>query len=215
MSSYEDKEVIVISEPAPSGTQDVNVISSVEIEIKNDAGNPVPVTGTFTTTPSGTQDVNVTNTPTVNVGTMPEVEVKNDSGNPVPVSGSVSISNFPATQLVSGTVMVIPSIAARNDTYTSAPMTGVTADVSTIGLSSFALQVTGTGGTPTLWTVVLEGSLDNVTFTTILTSTQALGNGGIIWSGATLSPVLYFRSRVSTLTLNLATSIVAKILGVI
>lgn len=31
----------------PSGTQDVNVVSSVEIEIKNDTGNPIPVSGTF------------------------------------------------------------------------------------------------------------------------------------------------------------------------
>ncbi len=32
----------------PSGTQDVNIVSSVELEIKNDAGNPVPVSGTVT-----------------------------------------------------------------------------------------------------------------------------------------------------------------------
>ncbi len=32
----------------PSGTQDVNVVSSVEIEIKNDSGNPIPVSGTVT-----------------------------------------------------------------------------------------------------------------------------------------------------------------------
>lgn len=31
----------------PSGTQDVNILSSVELEIKNDSGNPVPVSGTF------------------------------------------------------------------------------------------------------------------------------------------------------------------------
>ena len=33
-----------------------------------------------------------------------EVEIKNDTGNPIPVSGSVSVSNFPTTQAVSGTV---------------------------------------------------------------------------------------------------------------
>lgn len=32
----------------PTGTQDVNVVSSVEIEIKNDTGNPVPVNGAVT-----------------------------------------------------------------------------------------------------------------------------------------------------------------------
>lgn len=41
-----------------------------EVEVKNDSGNPIPVTGT----------VSVTG----------EVEVKNDSGNPLPISGTVT-----------------------------------------------------------------------------------------------------------------------------
>lgn len=40
------------------------------VEISNDVGNPVPVSGT------------------VNIGTMPEVEVKNDANNPLPVSAN-------------------------------------------------------------------------------------------------------------------------------
>lgn len=55
-----------------------------------------------------TSDVAVTNWPTSqningSVSVTGEVEVKNDSGNPLPVSGSVSVSNFPATQAVTGT----------------------------------------------------------------------------------------------------------------
>lgn len=37
----------------PTGTQDVNVVSSIEVEIKNDTGNPVPVNGTVAATQSG------------------------------------------------------------------------------------------------------------------------------------------------------------------
>ena len=53
-------------------------------------------------------NVAVTNWPTsqnINgaVSVTGEVEVKNDTGNPLPVSGSVSVSNFPATQAVTGT----------------------------------------------------------------------------------------------------------------
>lgn len=57
--------------------QSVDVTSIPEVEISNDAGNPVPVSGTVTAIPSGTQDVNVVSTV--------EVEIKNDAGNPVPV----------------------------------------------------------------------------------------------------------------------------------
>lgn len=42
----------------PSGTQDVNVVSSVEVEVKNDTGNPVPVNGTVTAN-AGTGDFTV------------------------------------------------------------------------------------------------------------------------------------------------------------
>jgi len=87
-----------------------------EVEIKNDSGNPIPVTGTLTTTPSGTQtvaisqtgtdnDVNVTGT--VAVSNFPAaVEISNDVGNPIPVSGSL-------TTTPSGTqdVNIISSVA--------------------------------------------------------------------------------------------------------
>lgn len=68
-----------------------------EVEVKNDTGNPIPVSGT------------------VNIGTIPEVEIKNDTGNPVSISGSVSVSN---TVPVSGTVNIgtIPEVEVKNDT---------------------------------------------------------------------------------------------------
>ncbi len=41
-------------------TQDVNVTSSVEVEVKNDAGSPVPISGTVTTTPTTSSSATVT-----------------------------------------------------------------------------------------------------------------------------------------------------------
>lgn len=57
-----------------TGTTKVNLVSSVEIEVKNDTGNPLPVSGTVSigNFPSS-QNVVVTN----------EVEIKNDTGNPI------------------------------------------------------------------------------------------------------------------------------------
>ena len=88
----------------------------------------------------------------------------------------------------------------------------------TIGTSnvykSFAIQVVSTDAAATAWNVVLEGSLDSVNFTTILTHTQATGDKAILFSGATLFPVKYFRSRVNSITLGSATNIVVYIIGV-
>lgn len=97
--------------------QNVNIDSIPEVEISNDSGNPVPVTGTVTTTPSGTQDVNIVSSV--------ELEIKNDSGNPIPVNGTVNIGNFPATQNVAVTSSV--EVEVKNDAgnpipvYTSTP----------------------------------------------------------------------------------------------
>lgn len=102
--------------------------------------------------------------------------------------------------------------ALRQDTFT-APGNGVTQDIVNSPIKHFAIQVVGTGAVPTAWNVRLEGSLDNSNFTTILTHTEATGNGEILFSGANVYPVLYFRSRVVSLTLGLATNIVVSMVG--
>jgi hypothetical protein len=77
----------------------------------------------------------------------------------------------------------------------------------------YAIQVQIVGiPTLTLWNVVLEGSLDGVNFSTILTSTNILGQG-VIWGSAMIAPSLYIRSRVVSLTLGSATNIIVTILG--
>ena len=99
------------------------------------------------------------------------------------------------------------------DTFT-AVANGTVLDCSNAPFSNFSVQVKGTGAVPTLWSVVLEGTLDMVNYTTILTHTQAIGNGTVLFLGALPSPVLAFRSRVVSLTLGTATNIVVTILGV-
>jgi hypothetical protein len=119
----------------------------------------------------------------------------------------VLATNQPAIAVTS-----TPAFATRSDTYTTTS-SGTTVDTHTSPLTSFAIQVKGTGASATSWNVVLEGSLDNAEFTTILTHKTNTGDGACMWSGSVLSPVLYFRSRVTALTLGPATNIVVTILG--
>ena len=102
--------------------------------------------------------------------------------------------------------------ASRPDTYTVAG-NGATIDVSSLPLSVFAVQVKGTGAAASAWNVRLEGSLNNTEFSTILTHTEVTGDGVVLYSGSTLSPSLYVRSRVASITLGSATDIVVTILG--
>ncbi len=97
----------------------------------------------------------------------------------------------------------------RNDTYTGA------ANGTTVSqcYKNFAIQVVGTGAAATSWTVVLEGSIDNVNFDTILTHTNVTGNGKMVWSAANNYPVNFFRSRCTAVVLGTATNIKAWIMG--
>jgi hypothetical protein len=81
--------------------------------------------------------------------------------------------------------------------------------------TSFGMQVKGTGAAATAWNVVLEVSLDGTNFATLLThaSADADSDGGIVWSGANASPVLYARSRLVSVTLGSATNVVATIVA--
>ncbi|MNM27075.1 hypothetical protein D3C81_375580 [compost metagenome] len=62
-----------------------SVTVSGGVEVNNDTGNPIPITGSVTATISGTPAVNI-GTPTVNIGTIPEVEIKNDSASAIPIT---------------------------------------------------------------------------------------------------------------------------------
>lgn len=126
-------------------------------------------------------------------------------GKAVPVAAAASAVAGLAT------IPVSTPFNAGLDTFTAVGA-GVT-QLALSGVKSYSIQVKGTGGTPTAWNVRLEGSLNNVDFTTILTHNTAVGNGVLLASTTALWPALFFRARVQSLTLGPATNIVVQILG--
>lgn len=110
----------------------------------------------------------------------------------------------------------VPAFGTRSDTYTTAA-NGTTVDMSTRPCRRFAVQVKGTGAAATAWNVVLEGSLNNSQFTTILEHSNAgefrnAADGETVYFD-TAVPWLYFRSRLVSITLGSATNVVATIVG--
>lgn len=108
-----------------------------------------------------------------------------------------------------------PFFSTRSDTYTAAG-NGTTVNVSTMPCSKFALQVKQTGSGITAWNVVVEGSLNNTQFTTILEHSNAgefrnAADGETVYFNS--GPFLYFRSRCVSITLGTATNVVATIVG--
>lgn len=147
------------------------------------------------------------------------VEIANDVGNPLPVSGTVTANlgtiGGGATET---TLAALPSRANSFKTRVDAFITtanGTTVDLTTFPLAAYAIQVKGTGAIPSLWDVRLEGSLDGTNFSQILQHTNSTGDGAVLYSGAVLSPSLYFRSRCAGLTLGTATGIVVTVLGAV
>lgn len=115
-----------------------------------------------------------------------------------------------------GTVTYLPfptPYVTQVDTYTVAPTTGTTVSVEEAPMRNWTIMVKGTGGVPTAWDVVLEGSLDGTTFSEILNHNTLIGNGENLYSGTTLFPALYFRTRIVTLTLGPASDVVVNVLG--
>lgn len=111
---------------------------------------------------------------------------------------------------------VVASFATRSDTYTTAA-NGTTVDVSVRPARRFSLQVKGTGAAASAWNVVLEGSLNNAQFTTILEHSNAgefrnAADGETVYFDTNV-PWLYFRSRCVSVTLGSATNVIATIVG--
>lgn len=140
------------------------------------------------------------------------------SGSPIPVTlttstafiGLISGSTVTAFQggpwsvTVPNVVRVTPSTEAfsingisyyRTDSF-AAPGSGPIVNVSSSPLRTFGIEVTG----GTTWDVRLEGSLDAVNFTLLLNHLTGTGNGVTLYSGTSMQPSLYLRSRVAALT---------------
>lgn len=78
---------------------------------------------------------------------------------------------------------------------------------------SFSMQVKGIGAIPQAWTVVLEGSLDGLFFTTLMQHTKTDGDGKIV---DLVPPTLvrFTRIRVASLNLGAASNIKVVIFGI-
>jgi hypothetical protein len=110
----------------------------------------------------------------------------------------------------------VPAFGTRSDTYTTAA-NGTTVDMSARPCRRFAIQVKGTSAAASAWNVVIEGSLNNTQFTTILEHSNAgefrnAADGETVYFD-TAVPWLYFRSRLVSITLGSATNVVATIVG--
>lgn len=70
MSDFDSNRVTITSPPTP-GTQDVSIVSSIELEVKNDVGNPLSIEGTVSIEPATTATVTmvtVSTSPTLLLG---------------------------------------------------------------------------------------------------------------------------------------------------
>jgi len=131
------------------------------------------------------------------------------------VSGAVTVSGSvtPTGALTETTFLARHAHSTRSDSYTGAA--NGTAIALTYPCAAFAILVKGTGGTPTIWDIRLEGSLDGTNYQQILAHTNATGDGVTLFSGATLSPCLWIRSRsAGAITLGTASAVAATILGI-
>lgn len=84
---------------------------------------------------------------------------------------------------------------------------GSSIDVRQFGLQNFGIQIKGTGAAATSWSVRIEGSIDGNNFDTVLTHNTTVGDGKIVWTGASRFPCRYVRINTTELTLGSATNI--------
>lgn len=99
-----------------------------------------------------------------------------------------------------------------SETFTTSGI-GKVVDCREFPLTYFSIQVTQTG-TVTSWTVLVEGSLDGITYSTILTHTKSgTGNGETLFSGALISLSRYVRANCSALNLGSGTNIKSTWIG--
>lgn len=141
-------------------TGSVNAAVTGTVEITNDVGNPIPVSGTVAVTDGGgsiTVDgsVAVNNFPATQAVSATDLDIRNLSSaqDSVSVTGSVNVGNFPTTQQVSGTVALdsatlaaleTTTVSVNNFPATQAVSGTVTANLGTLnGAATAANQTTG------------------------------------------------------------------------
>lgn len=98
--------------------------------------------------------------------------------------------------------------------YTGIIATGALAKIGAPGgapFATYAISVKGTGAAATSWTVLLEGSVDGVNWTTIATHNAT--DGSLVWDTAG-KPTVFVRANVTALTLGPATDITVVVVAV-
>ncbi len=178
-----------------SGNSITSTSSALDVNIKTPA--TLPVSAASLPLPSGA--ATSAKQPALGTAGASSSDVISVQG----ISGGVAIP-------ISGTFAA--AFNTRSDTFT-ATANGTTVDAHLAPVKYFSLYVVQTGSI-TSWTVVLEASLDNVNFTTVLTHTNTTpGTGLVVFGGTSAFPALYFRARCSAITLGAGTNVVATILG--
>lgn len=86
-------------------------------------------------------------------------------------------------------------------------------DISDVPMATWTIQVKGVPVAATLWSVLLEVSLDGVNFSEALNHTSLTGDGINLYSGTTLFLCKYYRINVAALTLGPASSITVSVIG--
>lgn len=124
----------------PSGTQNVNVLSSVEVEVKNDTGNPVPVSGTVTAnagtgTFSVIENINTGRNQTNYFMNIPVVTTATDT--------LVSLTGFKGGAAVAPTTT--PAVVTSGKTYRITSITIDYVSIAAAGSAKFTLRANPAG----------------------------------------------------------------------
>ena len=145
-------------------------LTSTSVEVSNDTGNPIPVSGPLTDTQLRATPVPVSGTVAISNSS---VEIANDSGNPVPVSGPLTDAQLRASALpVSGPV-------------TDAQLRATPVPVS---VSNSALEITNDAGNP----VPVSGPVTDAQLRATplpVSGTVAISNSSVEISNDTGNPV--------------------------
>lgn len=145
-----------------------------------------------------------------------------DSGNPVKVGVKSRTSHVTAVAALdrsdwTGDVLGQAKVSLAHNTGTDTFTTAIAGTALGDGFQTFkyfSITVQPTGAI-TSWSVDLQYSLDNVTWTTFLTHTNVTGAGVPVFSADAIPrPVLYIRANVTAIVLGAGTNIISRILGV-
>lgn len=155
---------------------------TTSVEVSNDVGNPIPVTGTVTVT-DGTGPLTVDGTVTVSNPTPQGLTDTQLRATPVPVSGTVTVTDGAGPLTVDGTVAVSnfpASVEVSNDTGNPVPVTGtvtVANPTTTVAVSSIPeVEVKNDTGNPLAvsGTVATTTEADTTASGTITASGQSV-----------------------------------------